>query len=298
MGRDSVYWASELARLARERSTLAKERHEALASAAKIDNAPPPISLWGPSPPPEVLAAERLRQRAVLEEVVAKCEERLARNQATDRRAREQLARTSRSEDEAVYALEATQYARRRPPMGQGLAISEEDYRRALNAVPAWVVALFAGVVLALTVLRSSASGSSTLDAVSQVVTVVVAIASLGVAIYGSECSIGRSQCNSTKVKTVRPTAAAPPSRVATQLLLPHLKPVPVWPQPLSRRLSLSRPTLRNRWSLMLMQMRPSRHPSCLSGDNAPQVTIHPVQTPTEATRGGKTRVDERPVRG
>lgn len=185
MTRDSVFWASELTRLAGQRAAVSRERHEAIAAAARTDDAKPAVSFWSSPSPPEVLAADRLRQRAAFEEKVAECEERLARNQAEERRAREQLARASRNEDEAVYALEISNYARRRPLMGQGLAITEDDYKRALNSVPGWVVALFAGVVLALTVLRTRNSGSSTLDAVSQIVTIVLAVASLGVAIWG-----------------------------------------------------------------------------------------------------------------
>lgn len=55
-----------------------------------------------------------------------------------ERVARQALARRGRVLDDELYQMEERAYARRRPPTGQGVRLSEADYRRAASSIPPW----------------------------------------------------------------------------------------------------------------------------------------------------------------
>jgi hypothetical protein len=113
------------------------------------------------------LEAIRLREarkvgpsaHAAFEQSVAMCETKLAGlerdiqfQRSKVRAARSALVKKNTSLDAALEEEEARAHRSRRPPVGQGVRLSEEDFRRAQNSVPqvAFVVAVLAVVVMAL----------------------------------------------------------------------------------------------------------------------------------------------------
>ncbi|MET4581593.1 hypothetical protein ABIE21_001083 [Conyzicola nivalis] len=91
--------------------------------------------------------------------IVAECDARLATierdieaQRSRERTARTQLAKSNSALDEALEGLEVRAYTVRRPPAGQGVRLTDADFRSAQSSVPqgVFLAALFAVVLMAV----------------------------------------------------------------------------------------------------------------------------------------------------
>jgi hypothetical protein len=94
---------------------------------------------------------------ATSERKLAEVEREVQAQRSKVRASRGALAVKNQNLDDILERNEAEAHRARRPPIGQGLRLSKDDFRRAQNSVPqvAFVVALLAVVVLALFVVSS-----------------------------------------------------------------------------------------------------------------------------------------------
>lgn len=95
---------------------------------------------------------------AVANHQLARIEKDIEAERTKERRARDELARKNQLLDEALEKREVQAYRVRRPPVGQGVRLTESDFRRAQNSVPmsAFVLALFAVVLIAVVAVANT----------------------------------------------------------------------------------------------------------------------------------------------
>ena len=134
---------AEIARLSRQRVQLVRDVDRARAR-------------FGPGNG----AAEQAGRQADEAEVVARLaviERDIEVQRVRERDARTELAKRNKSSDESLEKLEADAYRSRRPPTGQGIRLTESDFRRAQDSVPQGVfyAALLGVAVIAVVALSN-----------------------------------------------------------------------------------------------------------------------------------------------
>ena len=135
--------SSEIERLAGKRVDLVKEQERIRGRLARNPGA--------------TQKTQFEQEVATYDRKLAQLEQQIEFQKTKVRGARDSLAKKNRLLDAALEQLEAETHRARRPPVGQGIRLSEEDFRRAQSSVPqlAFVSALIAVVVVAVFAISS-----------------------------------------------------------------------------------------------------------------------------------------------